>query len=441
MLGSGIIDVAIGLAFVFGVTAALSSVFTELIARFLGLRGAFLLSGLRELLDGTGGQTPDTGGQTALKDAIKNYNAMKGLMQPPARAAAAGAKPAARAKTAAAAAPAAPATTAAAATPAADATAAAAAAPAADATPATPGAAAKEAAAAEEPATRSATGALLGSPILRSQGMTGVITTRDLTLQSGKAAGPAQMTGGAGKWSQWSARRSLPAYISAESVSEAIIDLLVPNSAGDTTMTEIQKGIKALPDWMPTFKDSLQALANNAGKDINLFRTSVENWYDDHMSRVSGWYKRRVAKITIVIGAILVLLLNINTLTIGRTLYSNSVVRTAVSSVAVKTTSCPPGESTQKCLGDLQAQLSAATQAGLPIGWATVADCAAPNIHCNWVDRRGIFSRHGNSPWQVVLVLIGFLATIIALTPGARFWFDLLGKLGSLRSTGPKPAG
>jgi hypothetical protein len=39
-----------------------------------------------------------------------------------------------------------------------------------------------------------------------------------------------------------------------------------------------------------------------------------------------------------------------------------------------------------------------------------------------------------------VLVLIGFLITIIALTPGARFWYDLLGKLGSLRSTGPKPA-
>jgi hypothetical protein len=421
MLGSGIIDVAIGLAFVFGVTAALSSVFTELIARFLGLRGAYLLSGLRELLDGTGGQTPGTGSQTALKDAVKNYEAMKGLMQPPARAAAAAAaKPAAPA-TAPAAAAAAPA--------------AAAAAPAA----ATPAAAATPIAAPEKPATMSATGALLGSPILRSQGMTGQITSRDLTLQPGKAGRPAQMTGDAGKWSQWRARRSLPAYISAESISEAVIDLLVPNSAGDTTMTEIQKGIKALPGWMPTFKDSLQALANNAGKDIDLFRTSVENWYDDHMSRVSGWYKRHVAKITIVIGAILVLLLNINTLTIGRTLYSNSVVRTAVSTVAARTTSCQ-GKTQQECLAGLQSQLSAAAQAGLPIGWGTVADCAAPTASCNWLDQRGIFSRHGGSPWQFVLVLAGFLITIIALAPGARFWFDLLGRLGSLRSTGPKPA-
>src|SRR2546429_7265936 len=185
MLGSGIIDIAIGLVFVFGVTAALSSVFTELIARFLGLRGAYLLSGLRELLDGTGGQTPGTGGQTALKDAVKNYEAMKDLMQPSARAAAARAKPAAPAAPTAAAAPAAAAR--AAAKPAATTPAAAA-----------PTAAAQEDAAPAEPATMSATGALLGSPILRSQGMTGDITSRDLTLQPGKAGRPPQMTAATG---------------------------------------------------------------------------------------------------------------------------------------------------------------------------------------------------------------------------------------------------
>src|SRR5690348_15404802 len=74
MLGSGIIDVAIGLTFVFGATAALSAVFTELVARFLGLRSAYLLAGLRELLDGTDGKGA---AQTALQDAVRNYDAMK----------------------------------------------------------------------------------------------------------------------------------------------------------------------------------------------------------------------------------------------------------------------------------------------------------------------------------------------------------------------------
>ena len=40
MPSSAIIDLAIGLIFVFGVTAALASVFTELVSRFIGLRGA-----------------------------------------------------------------------------------------------------------------------------------------------------------------------------------------------------------------------------------------------------------------------------------------------------------------------------------------------------------------------------------------------------------------
>src|SRR5689334_22699798 len=95
MLGSGIIDVAIGLTFVFGVTAALASVFTELVARFLGLRGAYLLGGLRELLDGTDGQAAHAGpaaqaGRTALPDAVRNYDAMQTLMRGGGRAEAAG---------------------------------------------------------------------------------------------------------------------------------------------------------------------------------------------------------------------------------------------------------------------------------------------------------------------------------------------------------------
>ena len=54
MSSSAIIDLAIGLTFVFGVRAALSSALTELIARLTGLCGAYLLSGLRELVDNLG---------------------------------------------------------------------------------------------------------------------------------------------------------------------------------------------------------------------------------------------------------------------------------------------------------------------------------------------------------------------------------------------------
>ena len=386
MLSSGTIDLAIGLAFIFGTTAALSSAITELIARFLGLRGAYLLQGLRELLD-----TNQVA--TELKDVQDDYNVLTEFIA----GKIGGARPVIEPK--------------------------------------------------------SATGALLGSPILNSQGMVGQISDRTLTLTRKSANNPnaARTQVPAAKLPKISVGdrgrplhrltmlRSLPSYISGSSFADAVIDTIVPDPKQETTMDTIRICVDNLPDSLETLKKSLQALVHTAGDDINQFRTLVEEWYDDHMDRVSGWYKRHVAKITLVVGAILVLLLNINTITIGRTLYSDSTIRAAVSSVAAKSTSCPTGQNQPACLANLEAQLRAAAQAGMPLGWATVPDCAKPNSACNWLDQRGILSRHGGSAWELTLFIIGFLITIIALVPGARFWFDLLTKLGSLRSTGPKP--
>ena len=369
MPSSAIIDLAIGLTFVFGVTAALSSALTELIARFIGLRGAYLLTGLRELVN-------NSGTSVVLGGAASDYAKTRELMESP-----------------------------------------------------------------EEPEKpTSMTSALLGSPILRSQGMVGQVSSRKLTVKPASSTTgrlpKMEAEGRAG--SKWSARRSLPAYISAQSFAEAVLDLVIPNAAGDTLMDTVVTNIKNLPE--SALKASLLGLAANANKDLGNFRSAVERWYDDHMDRVSGWYKRYTAVITLVIGGLLVLLLNINTLTIARTLYTQSAVNQAVSTVAAKAVNCPPGQSGQNCLTTLEEQLASAATAGLPIGWGTVRDCQVPGVKCGWWEKRGIISRQGSSVAQVLLVLAGFLITIIALVPGARFWFGLLSKLGTLRSSGPKPA-
>jgi hypothetical protein len=368
---SGLIDLAIGMVFVFGVTAALASVFTEAVARLVGLRGAYLLTGLRELVDG------GTGESTDLTKVESDYKGIKDMMQGSA--------------------------------------------------PPSP--------------LPSATGALLGGPILNNQGVVGQLSGRKLTLGPSRRPGRLpKMTAEGQAGRLWTQRRSLPAYIGGKSFAAAVVDLVVPDAAGQTTMDTITQNVDRLPAGMP-LKSSLQALVKNAGGDVDRFRTAVERWYDDHMDRVSGWYKLNAAKITLVAGAILIVLLNINALTIGRTLYTESAVSAAVSTVAAKGTNCPAAQNPQACLATLQAQLSATATAGLPLGWATVRDCLAPAAKCNWMDQRGLFSRHGQSFWQFVLVLVGFLIMIIAIVPGAQFWFGLLSKIGTLRTTGPKPAG
>jgi hypothetical protein len=394
VLSSGIIDLAVGLVFIFGVTAALSSVITELIARFLGLRGAYLLLGLRELLDSS--TTPVVLSQAG-SDFAKMRDMVSTVQDPPAVKVArpvAGTAGTSRAGTG------------------------------------TAGSASADL----EAQPTSATSALLGSPILSSQGMTGQIASRPLTLKAAKpGSSKAPLPAGGLRL-----RRSLPSYIPAQSFAEAIIDMVVPDTSGQTNMGVIQHYLGQLPDSMGPLKGSLQSLATNAGDDVGRFRSSVEQWYDNHMDRVSGWYKRRAALITTLAGAILVLLLNINTITIGHALYGDSAVRSAVSTAAAKN---PPCSTTKaNCLSQLETEVSSAAQAGLPIGWGTVPACAQPGARCGWLAQRGITNPRGGSPWQVILVLLGFLITIVALTPGAQFWFGLLVKLNSLRASGPPPA-
>ena len=61
---------------------------------------------------------------------------------------------------------------------------------------------------------------------------------------------------------------------------------------------------------------------------------------------------------------------------------------------------------------------------------AAVPDCfERQSVRCNWLDRYGIFSRHGSSLGQLALYLIGLLLTVVALLSGARFWFNLLNRL------------
>ena len=398
MQDTGIINLAVGLVLVFGATTALASAATEGVARFLGLRGAFLLRGLYELLDG--GQKG-----TDLGTAGNSYRALRRSII---RQRATNARAAANAKP--------------------------------DNVQLQEAAREAEAALAEltqlmdrSPATEtnldsdvpSATNALLGSPILRSRG----VTLQNLTLQPPSKPGRLpELTAGSGE--QLRPRcRSLPTYIPAESFAEAVVDLVVPDAMEEITMTTIRQDVDALPDVMTAFKPSLQALVKNAGDDIGVFRTSVEHWFDHQMYHVSHEYKRRVARITLVAGTVLVLLFNINTLIVGRYLYSNDVpVDNALSSIAVKQSSCP-NLTQEDCLFQVRQGLSAVTQPALPIGWSTVQDCADPRAQCNFLDEHAVFSRHGWSWVEAPLFLIGFLLTILALLPGARFWFGLLSKL------------
>jgi hypothetical protein len=370
-MNSLIVGVAIGLVFLFALFAALTSMLTEAVARFLGLRGAFLLRGIRALVDGQTSGMP----QVSALGRIWALGPAGGG--------------------------------------------------AAEAVPPPVGAADTTAAGGPPPPL---TDRLLANALLASQGQQALLpsdTTR-LSLRE---------------------RRRLPAYLPARTFARAVIAFLAPDARETTTLDELRKAVDRL-GGDGVLRKSLQVLLANAGDSLEAFRESVEQWYDDHMDRVSGWYKRHVRWISLTIGALLVLAFNANVVAMTRALYADESLRESVVTQAVAAADCG-GRDPADCLREVRGEIEELRTVGLPLGWPAdplceqAAGTAEAGDDCSFFERFGLADRAGNGladARYLLVLLVGYTLMVLALVPGARFWFDLLGRLGSLRSSGPKPA-
>jgi hypothetical protein len=247
-------------------------------------------------------------------------------------------------------------------------------------------------------------------------------------------------------------RRDLPSYVSGNTFAKALIDILAGHSnAGDSHADPGQsdaRQLAALRQWAASPKPRHKHLADvlrpllAAAHDLKELETSIARWYEEQMARVSGWYKRHVRWISLGAGLILVLAFNVNALKIADALYSDQAISTSVVAQATRASSCG-AKNPATCLSDLHAEVGKLRGTSLPIGWGNVPACANRKPPCSWYDQHGFtsISANGSSDiWAFLLMLLGWAVMILAMLPGARFWFDLLSKFGTLRSTGPKPS-
>lgn len=176
----------------------------------------------------------------------------------------------------------------------------------------------------------------------------------------------------------------------------------------------VEQALEGFPNEQ--LQNSLLALYRSAGKDAAEFRHATEQWFDDAMERVSGWYKRRVQLFLGIIGALLVLLLNADTLTTGRALWRDEAVRAGV---VAQAEAAAQNDQADQDLGQLVKELD------VPLGWEwSLGD--AP-------------TQFPNDLWSVLAKVFGLALTTAALLLGAGFWFDLLSKIIRVRGTGAPP--
>ena len=150
---------------------------------------------------------------------------------------------------------------------------------------------------------------------------------------------------------------------------------------------------------------------------LDAVRASVESWYDATMERVSGVYKRRVQLWLLSIAACVTLGLGADTFQMIATFANNPAVRAEVISQAVSSGSSQPALPE----GD---EVIARRLAGLsiPFGYHN-----APEL--------------GSEDWWLWLgaKLPGLVVTMLAISLGAPFWFDVLQKFTNIRAAGQRP--
>lgn len=216
-----------------------------------------------------------------------------------------------------------------------------------------------------------------------------------------------------------------PSYIPARTFVAALLDqtnLSTLDLAKDANEVkkEAREAIEALPQ--SEARDALLAIFDHAAGDLNEFRRNAERWYDDAMERVSGWYRRRVQWVILVLSAALAIAINADTLQLAKYLWTNPAAQQAVANAAQRTAETSTGS-----VENAREQLEALP---LPLGWRLERgpEPQAIPIYKDW-----------DMVWSILSKLLGLGLTTGALMLGAPFWFDTLSKIARLRNSGAPP--
>lgn len=218
-----------------------------------------------------------------------------------------------------------------------------------------------------------------------------------------------------------------PSYVASRTFVTAIMDILSGGTVDGVSIDSIKAAIVNLPEG--DAKRSLATLTQGAD-DVVAFQKNLEHWYDDTMDRVSGWYKKKVQIVTAVVAVGIAIFANADTVQISRKLFVNPTVRAKI--VAEAGVPLTPQEKAD--VGELTGWSAEFTTFNAMNGKSSLNDAfpgfelvRSPSLFVAWLSA------------IVPVHLLGWFLTAVAVSLGAPFWFDTLNKFMNIRSAGTAP--
>jgi hypothetical protein len=265
-----------------------------------------------------------------------------------------------------------------------------------------------------------------------------------------------------------------PAQADPDSSAVALRTALLASAGSPNPLAAAPQALT--PQMTAQVRRALIPLIDAAGNDMVKVRENIEGWFNASMERVSGWYKRRTQVVLLILGIFVAITMNVDTITVVKRLstdrplreslvaaadaYAKANAQPSASPAPTPAPTTPPNAvatpTPPACVRDaasaecehakvLQKERQDACQdpnspkckyvenqqqilaLGLPIGWDDKSDPKGTFTGWSWGG--------GNGGWrdQICRHWLGWLLTALAISLGAPFWFDLLNKFMAVR--------
>lgn len=219
-----------------------------------------------------------------------------------------------------------------------------------------------------------------------------------------------------------SGKAGKPSYLPPKVFVSAVLDVVAAGrTSAPRTLGEVLAGIDAMTNTK--LKESLIAIYNEAGHDLEAFKQGVEDWFNQGMERVSGWYKRYTQTWMFGLGVALAVACNVDALHVIQSLSSDPQLRSSVVEQAIRF-------ATTHSTNEIAAPAANGTNVA-----GAVSDLNASALPVGWGPAQLAKLRDGG--W--IISVMGWLVTALAGTLGAPFWFDTLNRFINIRAAGRAP--
>ena len=269
-------------------------------------------------------------------------------------------------------------------------------------------------------------------------------------------------------------------------------------ATSNSAMEMFEKGMLRMNE--SPFKDMLQSFYSKSEANYPALKKMIENWFDNYMDRTTGWYKRQQGNKFRLVGLIVAVVLNVDSIHLFKVISMDDNLRKNLTEVAegvaedyspedkneqtlllhqlsvldsnllkVYATSDSIHSPTiktlvqetqilsqkvfksdslrQKQLEQINRVLLMTDQLGFPIGWNKAeapVSWFSKETEAKMPDNKlGIYlyNRNDNPDFgSISMYIIGILLTGFLLSFGAPFWFDILIKFVNIRKAGQKPS-